>query len=62
VYLFFAGLLRDDRIVIDHWITEENWNKAIDTLSRQVRPILCADTLLTVRRKTSTSITNSRRF
>jgi hypothetical protein len=37
VYLFFAGLLEDDSIVIDHWITEENWLKAIDVLSRQVR-------------------------
>lgn len=36
VYLFFAGLLADDSIVIDHWITEENWLKAIDVLSRQV--------------------------
>lgn len=44
MYLFFAGLLRDDRIVIDHWITEENWDKAIDTLSRQVRPVSCIAT------------------
>lgn len=39
MYLFFAGLLQDDSIVIDHWITEENWLKAIDVLSRQVGPL-----------------------
>ncbi|KAJ9093867.1 hypothetical protein QFC21_006240 [Naganishia friedmannii] len=35
VYLFFAGLLEDDSIVIDHWVTEEKWLQAIDILSRQ---------------------------
>ncbi|KAJ9114050.1 hypothetical protein QFC22_005870 [Naganishia vaughanmartiniae] len=35
VYLFFAGLLEDDSIVIDHWVTEEKWLQAIDVLSRQ---------------------------
>jgi hypothetical protein len=37
VYLFFAGLVRDHGRVIEHWVTEEQWKRAIDVLNRQVR-------------------------
>jgi hypothetical protein len=34
--LFYANLNRDHGKVVEHWVTEENWLKAIDTLNRQV--------------------------
>jgi hypothetical protein len=36
LYLFFAGLNRDHGKVVEHWVTEEQWLKAIDTLNGQV--------------------------
>lgn len=36
LYLFYANLNRDHGKVVEHWVTEENWLKAIDTLNRQV--------------------------
>lgn len=36
LYLFFAGLNRDYEKVVEHWVTEEQWLKAIDVLNRQV--------------------------
>ncbi|EAL21567.1 hypothetical protein CNBC6050 [Cryptococcus deneoformans B-3501A] len=35
LYLFYATLIKDHGKVIEHWITEEQWLKAIEALSRQ---------------------------
>lgn len=42
VYLFFAGLGRDNELVMEYWVTEEKWKEAIDVLNRQVSGHLCA--------------------
>lgn len=36
MYLHFATVIGDHRRVVEHWIMEEEWTKAIDTLNRQV--------------------------
>jgi hypothetical protein len=36
LYLFYANLNRDHGKVVEHWVTEEQWTKAIDVLNRQV--------------------------
>lgn len=36
MYLFFATTVGDYDRVIEHWILEEEWLKAIDLISRQV--------------------------
>jgi hypothetical protein len=42
--LFYATTIGDYERVIEHWILEEEWVKAIDIISRQVCfYILCAD-------------------
>ncbi|WOO79548.1 Vacuolar protein sorting-associated protein 18 [Vanrija pseudolonga] len=35
LYLFYAELNKDHDKVVEHWIAEEEWTKAIDVLSRQ---------------------------
>ncbi|GMK58572.1 hypothetical protein CspeluHIS016_0600140 [Cutaneotrichosporon spelunceum] len=35
LYLYYAELNKDHDRVVEHWIEEENWTKAIDVLSRQ---------------------------
>jgi len=55
LYLFYANLNRDHGKVVEHWVTEEQWLKAIDTLNRQVRLI----SYFTNRRTRSTSTTVS---
>nr|XP_018264614.1 uncharacterized protein I303_02787 [Kwoniella dejecticola CBS 10117]OBR86772.1 hypothetical protein I303_02787 [Kwoniella dejecticola CBS 10117] len=35
LYLFYANLNKDHGKVVEHWITEEKWLKAIDVLNRQ---------------------------
>lgn len=35
LYLFFAGLLRDWDLVVEYWVTEEQWLQAIAILNRQ---------------------------
>ena len=37
MYLFYATTIGDFERVIEHWILEEEWVKAIDIISRQVR-------------------------
>lgn len=37
LYLFYANLIKDHGKVVEHWITEERWLKAIEALSSQVR-------------------------
>jgi vacuolar protein sorting-associated protein 18 len=37
MYLHFATAVGDHERVIEHWIMEEEWVKAIDVLNRQVR-------------------------
>lgn len=39
LYLFYANLNRDHGKVVEHWVTEEQWLKAIDVLNRQVSPL-----------------------
>ena len=41
LYLFYAGLMRDHGKVVEHWVTEEAWTRAIDVLNRQVSHV-CA--------------------
>lgn len=36
LYLFFANLNRDHGKVVEHWVNDEKWLKAIDVLNRQV--------------------------
>lgn len=36
LYLFYANLNRDHAKVVEYWVTEEEWRKAIDVLNRQV--------------------------
>lgn len=35
-YLFFASLIGDYEKVISYWITEKNWTKALEVLSKEV--------------------------
>ncbi|WWC68724.1 uncharacterized protein I206_102658 [Kwoniella pini CBS 10737] len=35
LYLFYANLNKDHSKVVEHWVTEEKWLKAIDVLNRQ---------------------------
>lgn len=35
LYLFYAKLNKDHSKVVEHWVTEERWVKAIDVLNRQ---------------------------
>ena len=36
LYLFYANLNKDHGKVVEHWVTEEQWLKAIGVLNRQV--------------------------
>ena len=38
MYLHYATVIGDYARVVEHWVMEEEWLKAIDTLNRQVRP------------------------
>lgn len=40
MYLFYATTIGDYECVIEHWVLEDEWVKAIDVISRQVRPAL----------------------
>ncbi|KAK4687400.1 vacuolar protein sorting-associated protein 18, partial [Tremellales sp. Uapishka_1] len=35
LYLFYAGLNKDHGKIVEHWVTEEKWLKAVDVLNRQ---------------------------
>ena len=37
LYLFYANLNKDHGKIVEHWVNEEEWLKAIDVLNRQVR-------------------------
>jgi vacuolar protein sorting-associated protein 18 len=37
MYLFYANLIGDYQRVVEHWVLEEEWLKAIEVISRQVR-------------------------
>lgn len=37
VYLHYATVVGDFERVIEHWVLEDEWVKAIDVLNRQVR-------------------------
>lgn len=36
MYLYYANAIGDYQRVIEHWILEENWLKAIEVINRQV--------------------------
>lgn len=36
MYLHYATVIGDYGRVVEHWVMEEDWLKAIDTLNRQV--------------------------
>ncbi len=36
MYLFYATTIGDHGCVVEHWILEEEWVKAIEVISRQV--------------------------
>lgn len=38
LYLFYAGLNDDHDKIVEHWVIEEQWLKAIDVLNRQASP------------------------
>ncbi|ELU41557.1 DigA protein [Rhizoctonia solani AG-1 IA] len=40
VFLDFAGVTGDFERIIEHWVSEEEWVKAIDVLHRQVRELI----------------------
>jgi hypothetical protein len=39
IYLHYATVVGDFERVIEHWVMEEEWLKAIDILNRQVRTL-----------------------
>ena len=49
LYLFYANLKKDHKTIIEHWVTEGQWSKAIDALNRQVSHFLPAFTILSSR-------------
>jgi hypothetical protein len=36
MYLHYATIIGDHQRVVEHWVLEEEWLKAIDVISRQV--------------------------
>jgi hypothetical protein len=43
MYLYYATAIGDFKRVIEHWILEEEWVKAIEVVNRQVSPLtLCS--------------------
>lgn len=41
MYLYFATVVGDFQRVVEHWIMEEEWLKAIDVINRQVLVVSC---------------------
>lgn len=35
IYLFYAELVKDHKVIIEHWIKEEEWSRVIEDLGRQ---------------------------
>ena len=44
MYLHYATVVGDFERVVEHWVMEEEWTKAIDVLNRQV----CSSAMLTI--------------
>lgn len=40
MYLHYATVISDLERVVEHWIMEEEWAKAIDVINRQVRAVV----------------------
>lgn len=40
MYMHYATVVGDHERVVEHWVLEENWTKAIETLARQVATCL----------------------
>jgi hypothetical protein len=40
LYLYYASVINDFERVVEHWVLEEDWVKAIDVINRQVRPLV----------------------
>ncbi len=38
IYPYYADVIRDHERIIEHWVLEEEWTKAIEIINRQVRP------------------------
>ena len=45
LFLYYATTIGDFERVAEHWILEEEWNKAIDVIIRQVRVVGIRDKL-----------------
>lgn len=41
MYLHYATQIGDFERVVEHWVMEEDWPKALDVINRQVCPHLC---------------------
>jgi len=39
MYLYYATAISDFERVVEHWILEEDWSKAIEVINRQVSAI-----------------------
>jgi vacuolar protein sorting-associated protein 18 len=48
MYLFYATVVGDFGRVVEHWVLEDEWNKAIDVISRQVRSPGCWESRLSI--------------
>ena len=62
MYLHYATVVGDFERVVEHWIMEEEWTKAIDVVNRQVRNMMFSSLpvtlimLMTVQRRTVLSL------
>lgn len=62
MYLHYATAVGDFERVVEHWIMEEEWTKAIDVVNRQVRIMMFSSLLasltmsVAVRRRTVLSL------
>ena len=48
MYLHYATAVGDFERVVEHWVMEEEWSKAIDVINRQVRRLSANPTFLTI--------------
>ncbi len=45
MYLHYATVVGDFERVVEHWIMEEEWTKAIDVITRQASSILSSTSI-----------------
>ena len=41
MYIYYATTIGDSEKVVEHWVLEEDWSKAIEIINRQVTLFLC---------------------